>query len=353
MVVVKDHQQREPSMGDITTVGLDLAKNVFQVHAVDEAGSVVVRKRLRRGQVLAFFAGIPRCLIGLEACATAHHWARELTALGHETRLMPPSYVKAYVKRNKHDVADAEAICEAVRRPSMRFVPLKTAEQQSALTMHRARDLLVRQRTMLVNALRGHLAEFGLVEAQGLHKVARLIATVMDEMDGRIPDIARQVLKVIVSQIEDIQIGIARLETQVLAWHKSNPVSQRLATIPGIGPIIATAIAATVADPNIFRSGREFAAWLGLVPKQTSTGGKARLGGISKRGDSYLRRLLVNSAHTVLLCSKAAKTDPWLTSLLTRKPRIVVAVALANKTARVAWAIMTRQDIYRHAAVAA
>ena len=308
-----------------------------------------MRKRLRRSQVLAFFAGIPPCLVGMEACATAHHWARELIALGHEARLMPPTYVKAYVKRNKHDVADAEAICEAVRRPSMRFVPVKTVEQQSALMMHRARDLLIRQRTMLVNALRGHLAEFGLIEAQGLHKVARLIAVVMDENDRRVPDIARQVLKVIVNQIEDIQTRIAGLETQVMAWHKSNPVSQRLATIPGIGPIIATAIAATVADPSIFRSGREFAAWLGLVPRQNSTGGKARLGGISKRGDSYLRRLLVNSAHTVLLCSKQAKTAPWLMSLLGRKPRLVAAVALANKTARVAWAIMRRQDTYRHA----
>jgi len=274
-------------MGDITTIGLDLAKSVFQVHAVDEMGSVVMRKRLRRSQVLAFFAEIPPCLIGLEACATAHYWARELIALGHEARLMPPNYVKAYVKRNKHDVADAEAICEAVRRPSMRFVPIKTAEQQSALMMHRARDLLVRQRTMLVNALRGHLAEFGLIEAQGLHKVAKLIAIVTDENDGRVPDIARQVLQVMVNHIEDIQVRIVGLEKQVLAWHKSNPVSQRLATIPGIGPIIATAIAATVANPNIFRSGREFAAWLGLVPRHNSTGGKARLGGISKRGDSY------------------------------------------------------------------
>ena len=246
--------------------------------------------------------------------------------------------MKAYVKRNKHDVADAEAICEAVRRPSMRFVPIKTAEQQSALMMHRARDLLVRQRTMLVNALRGHLAEFGLIEAQGLHKVAKLIAIVTDENDGRVPYIARQVLQVMINHIEDIQVRIVGLEKQLLAWHKSNPVSQRLATIPGIGPIIATAIAATVADPNTFRSGREFAAWLGLVPRQNSTGGKARLGGISKRGDSYLRRLLVNSAHTVLLCSKQAKTDPWLTSLLSGKPRLVTAVALANKTARVAWA---------------
>ena len=340
-------------MGDITTIGLDLAKSVFQVHAVDEVGRIVMRKRLRRSQVLAFFAEIPPCLIGLEACATAHYWARELIALGHEARLMPPNYVKAYVKRNKHDVADAEAICEAVRRPSMRFVPIKTAEQQSALMMHRARDLLVRQRTMLVNALRGHLAEFGLIEAQGLHKVAKLIAIVTDENDGRVPYIARQVLQVMINHIEDIQVRIVGLEKQLLAWHKSNPVSQRLATIPGIGPIIATAIAATVADPNTFRSGREFAAWLGLVPRQNSTGGKARLGGISKRGDSYLRRLLVNSAHTVLLCSKQAKTDPWLTSLLTRKPRLVAAVALANKTARLVWALMSRQDTYRHAAVPA
>lgn len=340
-------------MGDITTIGLDLAKSVFQVHAVDAMGSVVMRKRLRRSQVLAFFAEIPPCLIGLEACATAHYWARELIALGHEARLMPPNYVKAYVKRNKHDVADAEAICEAVRRPSMRFVPIKTAEQQSALMMHRARDLLVRQRTMLVNALRGHLAEFGLIEAQGLHKVAKLIAIVTDENDGRVPYIARQVLQVMINHIEDIQVRIVGLEKQLLAWHKSNPVSQRLATIPGIGPIIATAIAATVADPNTFRSGREFAAWLGLVPRQNSTGGKARLGGISKRGDSYLRRLLVNSAHTVLLCSKQAKTDPWLTSLLTRKPRLVAADALANKTARLAWALMSRQDTYRHAAATA
>jgi transposase len=340
-------------MGHVTTIGLDLAKNVFQVHAVDQAGDVVVRKQLRRRQVHAFFAGVSPCLVGLEACATAHHWARELTALGHEVRLMPPNYVKAYVKRNKHDMADAEAICEAVRRPSMRFVPVKTAEQQSALMIHRARELLVRQRTMLVNALRGHLAEFGLIEAQGLHKVARLIAIITDETDERIPGLARQVLKVIVNKIENIQTAIAGLEMQLVAWHKNNPVSQRLATIPGIGPVIATAIAATVADPNTFRSGREFAAWLGLVPRQNSTGGKARLGGISKRGDSYLRRLLVNSSHTVLLCSKAAKTDPWLTSLLKRKPRLVAAVALANKTARVAWAIMTRHDTYRRAAAAA
>jgi transposase len=353
MVVVEDHQQREPSMSEITTIGLDLAKNIFQVHGVDETGTTVVVKRLRRSQVMAFFAGLPRSLVGMEACATAHHWARELTGLGHEVRLMPPQYVKAYVKRNKNDAADAAAICEAVKRPSMRFVPVKTIEQQSALMLHRVRDLLIRQRTMLVNALRGHMAEFGLVEAQGLHKVAGLIAIVMNDKDERIPDIARQALKMITGQINELQMRIASLETQILAWHKNNPVSQRLATIPGIGPIIATAIVATVADPSVFRSGREFAAWLGLVPRQSSTGGKARLGGISKRGDSYLRRLLVNSAHTVLLCSNAAKVDPWIVSLRSRKPRLVVAVALANKTARVAWAVMSRQDTYRRIAVAA
>ena len=275
----------------------------------------------------------------------SHSWAASGAPHGPARTIGPANWLR---------LADRLGIGNiAVRRPSMRFVPLKTAEQQSALMMHRARDLLIRQRTMLVNALRGHLAEFGLIEAQGLHKVTRLIAIVMDEMDGRVPDIARQVLKVIVSQIEDIQTGIDELETQVLAWHKRNPVSQRLATIPGIGPIIATAIAATVADPNTFRGGREFAAWLGLVPRQNSAGGKARLGGISKQGDSYLRRLLVNSAHPVLLCSKPAKTDPWLMSLLGRKPRLVAAVALANKTARVAWAIMSRQYTYRHVAAAA
>src|SRR5689334_4040490 len=337
-------------MSELTTIGLDLAKHVFQVHGIDAQGTTVLRKRLRRGQVLAFFSRIPRCVIGLEACATAHYWARELGALGHEVRLMPAQYVKAYIKRNKHDAADAEAICEAVGRPTMRFAPVKTAEHQAAQLLHRGREQLVRQRTMLVNALRAHLAEFGMVAAQGLRNVGELIAIIRDDGDRRLPAVARQVLQVLANQIEQIEAAIAALERQLLAWHKTNPVSQRLASIPGIGPIIATAIATTVADPTVFRSGREFAAWLGLVPRQNSTGGKARLGGISKRGDGYLRRLLVNSAHTVLLCSKQAKTDPWLTSLLSRKPRLVAAVALANKTARVAWAVMNRQDTY-HAAV--
>src|SRR5207249_800114 len=290
------------------------------VHGIDAEGTTVLRKRLRRNQVLGFFSRLPRCVVGLEACATAQYWARELGALGHEMRLMPAQYVKAYVKRNKNDAADAEAICEAVQRPTMRFVPIKTAEQQAAQLLHRGRhaftycagirEQLVRQRTMLVNALRAHLAEFGMVAAQGLRNVAQLIAIVRDAGDLRLPDVARQVLQVLAAQLEHIEAAIAALEKQLMAWHKTNAVSQRLASIPGIGPIIATAIATTVADPGVFRSGREFAAWLGLVPRQNSTGGKTRLGGITKRGNRYLRRLLINGASANLLRSKATKADP-------------------------------------------
>jgi transposase len=340
-------------MNEITTVGLDLAKHVFQVHGVDASGVPVLRKRLRRSEVLAFFARLPRCLIGLEACATAHYWARELRAVGHEVRLMPAQYVKAYLKRNKNDAADAEAICEAVRRPTMRFVPIKTAEQQAALLVHRGRERLVRQRTALVNALRAHLAEFGVIAPLGLRNVARLIAVVRDESDARLPDLARQVLRVLAEQVEQLEAAVAALEKQLMAWHKSNPVSQRLATIPGIGPIIATAIAATVVEASGFRSGREFAAWLGLVPRQHSTGGKARLGGISKRGNRYLRRLLINGASANLLRSKATNADPWVIGLRRRRPSLVVAVAVANKTARIAWAVMHRQENYQRMAAAA
>src|SRR4029450_11537633 len=292
LVFLANHQEREPSMSEITTIGLDLAKHVFQVHGIDAQGATVLRQRVRRGQVLAFFSRIPRCLVGLEACATAHYWARELAALGHEVRLMPAQYVKAYVKRNKNDAADAEAICEAVQRPTMRFVPVKTAEQQAALLLHRGRERLVRQRTALVNALRAHLAEYGVIAPLGLRNVARLIAIVRDEIDTRLQAPARQVLEVLATQVEQLEAAVAALEKQLMAWHKANPVSQRLATIPGIGPIIATAVAATVVEASGFRSGREFAAWLGLVPRQHSTGGKARLGGISKRGNGYLRALV-------------------------------------------------------------
>jgi len=340
-------------MSEVTTIGLDLAKHVFQVHGVDASGAVVLRKQLRRGQVVAFFAALPRCVVGLEACATAHYWARELQAVGHEVRLMPAQYVKAYVKRNKTDAADAAAICEAVGRPSMRFVAIKTAEQQAALLLHRGRERLVRQRTSLVNALRAHLAEFGVIAPQGLRNIAGLIAIVRDESDTRLPDLARQVLGVLATQLEQLAMAVAAVEKQLTAWHRSNPVSQRLASIPGIGPIIATALAATVVEPIGFKSGREFAAWLGLVPRQHSTGGKARLGGISKRGNRYLRRLLINGASANLLRSKATNADPWIIGLRRRRPSLVIAVALANKTARIAWAVMRRAESYRPRVAAA
>ena len=340
-------------MGEVPTIGLDLAKHVFQVHGVDAEGATVLRKQLRRNQVLAFFSRLPRCLVGLEACATAHYWARELRSLGHEVRLMPAQYVKAYVKRNKNDPADAAATCEAVARPTMRFVAVKTAEQQAAVLLHRGRERLVRQRTALVNALRGHLAEYGVIAPQGLRNVGKLIAIVRDEGDARLPDLARAVLEVLAGQIEQLEAAVAALEKQLMAWHKSNPVSQRLASIPGIGPIIATAIAATVVEPTAFRNGREFAAWLGLVPRQNSTGGKTRLGGISKRGNRYLRRLLINGASANLLRSKATNADPWVIGMRRRRPSLVVAVALANKTARIAWAVMHRQENYQRMAAAA
>ena len=335
-------------MGEIVTIGLDLAKNVFQVHGVDSNGAAVLKKAIRRSQVLTFFRDLPSCLVGMEACATAHHWARELTALGHKVRLMPPQYVKAYVKRNKNDAADAEAICEAVRRPSMRFVPVKTEEQQSALAMHRVRELLVRQRTMLINALRSHLAEIGIVEAQAANKVGRLVAIVQNPDDRRISGSLRITLTTLAQHLERAGEEIATIDKRIATWHKANAVSQRLASIPGIGAVTATAIVASVPDARSFRSGREFAAWLGLVPKQNSTGGKARLGSISKRGDGFLRRLLINCAMSALLRSKAIRSMPWVKRMIEKRKRpLVVAVALANKTARVAWAIMSRGTVYQ------
>ena len=347
-------------MNDITTIGLDLAKRVFQVHGIDACGEVVIRRQLRRGQVLGFFAALAPCLVGLEACATSHYWGRELRALGHEVRLMAPQYVKAYVKRNKNDAADAEAICEAVSRPSMRYVAIKSVEQQSVLVVHRARDLLVRQRTMLINALRGHMAEFGIAEAQGRAGVKRLpalrttsgggVAIVEDEADHRLVALARRVLASLVEQLAALKREIAVLEREIMAWHGQSEVSQRLATIPGIGPITASAIAATAPDPSAFSSARQFAAWLGLVPRQTSSGGVTRLGGISKRGDGYLRRLLMIGATAALQQSRVVRRQPWVLALLERRPKKVVAVALANKMARTAWAVMARESNYRPAA---
>ena len=334
---------------DITIVGLDLAKNVFQVHGVDAAGDVIVRRRLRRAQVCGFFAGLGPCLIGMEACGTAHFWARELVALGHEVRIIPPSYVKAYVRRGKNDAADAAAICEAVSRPNMRFVPIKGEDQQAALMLHKARELLMRQQTMLVNALRGHMAEFGMVAPLGRGKVEDIIAVIADDEDESIPALAKAALKPLVAQLRANEEATAALDAEIKAWHKDNAASQRLATIPGIGILTASAIAATVPDPSFFRSGREFSAWLGLVPRQNSTGGKDRLGRISKQGNPYIRRLLVIGATSMLRYARA-KTAPgadWVNGLLERRPARLVTVAMANKTARIAWALLSKEETYR------
>ena len=332
----------------ITTIGLDLAKSVFQFHAVDAEGHVVVRKALRRAQVLSFFTGLPSCLVGMEACGTSHHWARELTKLGHEVRLMPPAYVKPYVKRGKTDAGDAEAICEAVTRPTMRFVPVKSADQQAALALHRTRDLLVRQRTQLVNMLRGLLAEFGIEMARGLHHALRLAGRLSTGEAPEAPPLARLVVKVLSDQ-GTIQLQLARLEKELLAWHRSNSLSQRLATIPGIGVISATALAASVIEPERFRSGRQFAASLGLTPLQNCSGGRERMGRISRMGDRYLRRLLVVGMTSLVRRARIqpASVDPRLSAMLARKPARLVTVAAANRTARVAWAIMTRGGTYR------
>jgi transposase len=338
----------------ITTIGLDIAKNVFQVHGIDSSEKVVVRKQLRRSQVLAFFKTLPPCLVGIEACATAHYWARALTKLGHRVRLMPAKDVKAYVKRNKNDAADAEAICEAVRRPTMRFVQVKSAEQQGQLMLHRTRDLLMRQRTQVINALRAHMAELGIVAAQGREGIQELLKIIATEQDARLPVDAHASLVVLATGLQALQTMIRSIEKRIVVQHRSNEASRRLQTIPGIGVIGATAIAATVPDPKVFRSGRDLAAWIGLVPRDGSTGGKQKLGPISKQGDQYLRRILVVGAHAVLKRARLhPEKYPWLTQLLARKPFRVVAVALANKMARIAWALLAKGGTYRAPSLAA
>lgn len=340
---------------EISTIGLDLAKSVFQVHAISAASETVARTALRRSQVLPFFRKLPPCRVGIEACGTSHHWARELTRLGHDVRLMPPAYVKPYVKRGKTDANDAEAICEAVTRPTMRFVPVKSPEQQAALALHRTRDLLVKQRTQLVNMIRGLLAEFGIEMARGLHHALELARRVVDGRAPDVPELAQRVVTGLAQQIGNLQVQLAALEKELLAWHRSNELSQRLATIPGVAIVSATALAASVTEPERFRSGRQFAASLGLTPLQNSSGGKERMGRISRMGDRYLRRLLVIGMTSLVRRARTApaSVDPRIPAMLQRRPARIVTVAAANRTAPVAWAIMTRGGIYRKPTMAA
>ena len=336
-------------MDKVSTLGIDIAKNVFQVHGVDEASEIVVRRQLKRIQVLKFFAKLPACLVGLEACATSHHWARELSKLGHDVRLMPPRYVKPYVKRNKNDAADAEAICEAVQRPNMRFVPIKSPEQQSVLMMHRTRQLFVRQRTSLINAIRAHMSEFGIVAGVGRNGVEKLLKIIGSGHDERVPDTARECFLALAAQLELVKRQILQADRRVLAWHRTNKTSKRLEAIPGVGPLIASALVANIPDPGVFRSGRDLSAWIGLVPKQNSTGGKDRLGSISKAGNRYLRQILVVGALSVIKRAKQLgyTRHPWLVKLMERRSPKIAAIALANKIARIAWAMMVRNESYR------
>jgi transposase len=342
-------------MQAITIIGLDIAKSVFQVHGVDAGGELVIRRQLKRRHVLTFFQKLPPCLVGIEACASSHHWSRELQALGHTVRLMPPAYVKPYVKRHKNDAADAEAICEAVTRANMRFVATKTPEQQSCLMLHRTRHLFIRQQTAVINSIRAHLAEFGIVAPVGRQGVEQLLGIVADAHDKRLPEIARACVAALGAQLRMLKAQILQFDRMIIAWHRSSEASKRLDEIPGVGPMLATALIASVADPKAFRSGRDFSAWIGLVPKQNSSGGKDRLGSISKQGDRYLRSLFTAGALAVIRYAKihGTKHRPWLAALLARRPTKVAAIALANKLARMAWAMMAKGERYKQPAALA
>lgn len=344
-------------MNVITTIGLDIAKNSFSVHGFDGSGVTVLTKELKRAQIAGFFARLEPCRVGLEACASAHYWAREIAKLGHDARLIPAQRVKAFLPRQKNDAADAKAIGRAVRDPEMRFVAVKTVEQQCVLMLFKSRDLLIGQRTQLLNALRGHFGETGVVVPRGAHEVTALVAQVMDAEKAQcLPDTMRAALRPLVSALFTLNEEVAVLNKAILKQHRESETSQRLATVPGIGTLTATVLVATVSEPQNFSGGREFAAWVGLVPRQHSTGGKARLGHISKMGNRDLRRLLVMGAHAALYRMKSGKTQSaladWARKLLDKKPFKLVAVALANKMARIAWAIMVRGESYNPAHLA-
>ena len=347
-VEVFTHHSREASVGEVSTVGLDIAKSIFQAHGADAAGEVVFRKKLGRSRLLAFFSGLPPCVVAMEACAGAHHWGRELTRLGHTVRLIPPAYVKPFVKRQKNDAADAEAICEAAQRPNMRFTPVKDEAQQASGVVFRARDLLVRQRTQTINALRGHLAEYGLAIPRGVPHVARMLDRIEDPEEA-LPEAARAILRVLAESLWSLQAQIAVLDAEIGRRAKADPIARRLMTIPGVGPITATAIIALAPTPETFRAGRHFAAWVGLTPRQNSTGGKQRLGAITRMGERTLRRLLTIGASAVVkqAALRGAPAGSWLAQMLARKPRMLVTVALANKTARIVWALLARGGVYR------
>ena len=339
---------REAPVSKVSTIGLDIAKHVFQAHGADAAGNVVFRKRLTRARLFEFFASQPRCVVAMEACAGSHHWAREFSGLGHTVRLIPPAYVKPFVKRQKNDTADAEAICEAAQRPTMRFVPIKTEEQQANGVVFRARDMLVHQRTQCINALRGHLAEYGHVFPKGIMHIGTLVARVRDP-EFPLPESARTILQVLISTHTGLEAQIKALDLEINRRAKADPVAKRLMTIPGIGPIAATAITALVPAPEGFGAGRDFAAWLGLTPLQKSTGGKQKLGAISKRGERTIRRLLILGASAVVrqACIRGAPKGSWLGQMLPRKPKMLVTVALANKTARIVWALLVKGGEFR------
>ena len=343
-------------MNEVTTIGLDIAKHVFHAHGADSGGRAVFSRKVTRGKLLEFFASQPRCVVALEACGGAYHWARELRAMGHEVRLVPPAYVKPFVKRHKNDAVDAEAICEAAQRPNMRFVAVKSEEQQAAALVFRTRDLLVKQRTQLGNAIRGHLTEYGWIAPKGASHLALLADLLEDgEMASTLPAAARPMFGMMVDMLAELDKRIALLDQEIARRAREDEVVRRLMTIPGIGPITATAIAALAPPAETFAKGRDFAAWLGLVPRQASTGGKQKLGSISKMGERTLRRLLIiGSSSVVLQASKrGAPRGSWLEGMLARKPRMLVTVALANKMARTVWALLVKAEDYRAPVVVA